>query len=59
MQRIAIPAADPARAATRPLLDAVKRQLGVVPNLMKTLGYVNEVARTEIDFPAVSLPNAA
>jgi uncharacterized peroxidase-related enzyme len=38
MSRIAIPAADQTPAASRPLLDAVNRQLGVVPNLMKVLG---------------------
>lgn len=38
MNRIAIPAADQTPAATRPLLDAVHKQLGVVPNLMKVLG---------------------
>ena len=38
MNRIAIPAADQTPAASRPLLDAVNKQLGVVPNLMKVLG---------------------
>jgi len=38
MNRIAIPTADQTRAASRPLLDAVNKQLGVVPNLMKVLG---------------------
>ena len=38
MPRIAIPALDQTPAATRPLLDAVKKQLGVVPNLMSVLG---------------------
>jgi uncharacterized peroxidase-related enzyme len=38
MNRIAIPAADQTPAASRPLLDAVNKQLGVVPNLMKMLG---------------------
>ena len=38
MTRIAIPAIDQTPAASRPLLDAVNRQLGVVPNLMKMLG---------------------
>jgi uncharacterized peroxidase-related enzyme len=38
MNRIAIPAADQTPAASRPLLDAVGKQLGVVPNLMKVLG---------------------
>lgn len=38
MNRITIPAADQTPAASRPLLDAVNKQLGVVPNLMKVLG---------------------
>lgn len=38
MNRIATPAADLTPAASRPLLDAVSKQLGVVPNLMKVLG---------------------
>lgn len=38
MTRLSIPAADQTPAATRPLLDAVHKQLGVVPNLMKVLG---------------------
>jgi uncharacterized peroxidase-related enzyme len=38
MSRIHIPANDHVPAATRPLLDAVNKQLGVVPNLMKVLG---------------------
>ena len=38
MPRISIPALDQTPAATRPLLDAVKKQLGVVPNLMKVVG---------------------
>lgn len=39
MTRITIPVADQTPAATRPLLDAVNKQLGVVPNLMKMLGH--------------------
>jgi uncharacterized peroxidase-related enzyme len=39
MSRIAIPAVDQTPAATRPLLEAVNKQLGVVPNLMKMLGH--------------------
>lgn len=39
MNRITLPAADQTPAATRPLLDAVNKQLGVVPNLMKMLGH--------------------
>ena len=35
MSRIDIPTVDQSPAAARPLLDAVHRQLGVVPNLMK------------------------
>ncbi len=38
MPRISIPTLDQSPAATRPLLDAVKKQLGVVPNLMKVVG---------------------
>ncbi|HEX7953684.1 MAG TPA: carboxymuconolactone decarboxylase family protein, partial [Burkholderiales bacterium] len=38
MSRIATPAIDQTPAASRPLLDAVNKQLGVVPNLMKVLG---------------------
>ena len=39
MSRIALPTADQTPAATLPLLAAVQKQLGVVPNLMKTLGH--------------------
>lgn len=38
MNRISIPSADQTPAATRPLLEAVNQQLGVVPNLMKMVG---------------------
>jgi len=38
MARIVIPTVDQAPAASRPLLDAVHQQLGVVPNLMKLVG---------------------
>jgi len=38
MTRIAIPAADQTPSASLPLLDAVHKQLGVVPNLMKVVG---------------------
>jgi uncharacterized peroxidase-related enzyme len=38
MNRLTIPAADQTPVASRPLLDAVNKQLGVVPNLMKMLG---------------------
>jgi len=38
MNRIAIPSPDQTPAASIPLLDAVKKQLGVVPNLMKMVG---------------------
>ena len=49
MNRISIPAVDQTPAASRPLLDAVNKQLGVVPNMMKVLsssptalsGYLN------------------
>lgn len=35
MSRISIPAREDAPAVTRPLLDAVQKQLGVVPNLFR------------------------
>jgi uncharacterized peroxidase-related enzyme len=38
MNRISIPSADQTPAATLPLLEAVNKQLGVVPNLMKMVG---------------------
>ena len=38
MSRITLPTADQTPAATLPLLAAVQKQLGVVPNLMKTVG---------------------
>lgn len=38
MSRIAIPSVENALAASKPLLDAVHAQLGVVPNLMKLVG---------------------
>ncbi len=38
MSRIAIPTADQSPAASLPLLEAVHKQLGVVPNLMKMVG---------------------
>jgi len=38
MSRINIPTVEQSPAASRPLLDAVKKQLGVVPNLMKLVG---------------------
>ena len=38
MTRIAIPAADQAPVASLPLLDAVNKQLGMIPNLMKVIG---------------------
>jgi len=38
MSRISIPAVDQSPVASRPLLDAVNKQLGMVPNLMKVLG---------------------
>ncbi|ALL13146.1 carboxymuconolactone decarboxylase family protein [Caulobacter henricii] len=37
MSRIAIPAREAAPAAAQPLLDAVEKQLGVVPNLYRLL----------------------
>lgn len=38
MSRIAIPTTEQTPAASLPLLDAVNKQLGVVPNLMKMVG---------------------
>lgn len=38
MNRIAIPTSDQTPAASQPLLDAVHKQLGIVPNLMKLVG---------------------
>ena len=38
MSRIAIPSVEQAPAASKPLLAAVNKQLGVVPNLMKLVG---------------------
>ena len=38
MSRIGIPALDQTPAASLPLLDGVKKQLGIVPNLMKVVG---------------------
>ena len=39
MSRIAIPTHEQSPAASKPLLDAVKKQLGVIPNLMKVVGH--------------------
>jgi uncharacterized peroxidase-related enzyme len=39
MSRIVIPSVEQAPSAAKPLLDAVKAQLGVVPNLMKVLAH--------------------
>jgi uncharacterized peroxidase-related enzyme len=38
MSRLSIPTVDTAPEASKPLLAAVKQQLGVVPNLMKLVG---------------------
>jgi uncharacterized peroxidase-related enzyme len=38
MNRITLPTPEQTPTATLPLLDAVKKQLGVVPNLMKLVG---------------------
>jgi uncharacterized peroxidase-related enzyme len=38
MTRIAIPSAEHTPAASQPLLDAVQKQLGIVPNLMRVVG---------------------
>jgi uncharacterized peroxidase-related enzyme len=39
MSRIAIPQADQTPPASLPLLGAVNKQLGVIPNLMKVIGH--------------------
>lgn len=39
MSRISIPAVEQSVEASKPLLAAVKQQLGVVPNLMKLVGH--------------------
>lgn len=39
MSRISVPSSDQTPAASLPLLDAVNKQLGVVPNLMKLVGH--------------------
>jgi hypothetical protein len=39
MSRISIPTVENSVAASKPLLAAVHKQLGVVPNLMKLLGH--------------------
>jgi uncharacterized peroxidase-related enzyme len=38
MTRIVIPSAEQTPAGSRPLLEAVQKQLGLVPNLMKVVG---------------------
>ena len=38
MSRLHIPTVEQSLDASKPLLDAVKKQLGVVPNLMKLVG---------------------
>ncbi len=38
MSRIAVPAREATPAASQPLLDAVEKQLGVVPNLFRLIG---------------------
>ncbi len=38
MSRITIPTVEQSPAASQPLLDAVHKQLGVIPNLMKLVG---------------------
>ena len=38
MSRIAIPSLDDAPAASKPTLDAVQKQLGIVPNLFRLIG---------------------
>ncbi|MCF8209885.1 MAG: hypothetical protein K9K38_10850 [Rhodoferax sp.] len=39
MSRISIPTVDNSVEASKPLLGAVHRQLGMVPNLMKLIGH--------------------
>src|SRR4249920_211877 len=39
MSRISIPTADQTLEASKPLLAAVQKQLGVTPNLMKLVGH--------------------
>jgi uncharacterized peroxidase-related enzyme len=39
MSRISIPSIEASPAASKPLLAAVKKQLGVVPNLMRLVGH--------------------
>lgn len=39
MSRISIPSLEQSHAASKPLLDAVQKQLGVLPNLMKLVGH--------------------
>ncbi|MFO1037813.1 MAG: carboxymuconolactone decarboxylase family protein [Geminicoccaceae bacterium] len=39
MSRLSIPTRDEAPAASQPLLDAVGRKLGVVPNMFKLIGH--------------------
>lgn len=38
MSRLTIPAVEQSPEASKPLLDAVKKQLGIVPNMMKLIG---------------------
>lgn len=38
MSRLTIPSYETSPSASQPLLDAVKKQLGVIPNLMKLIG---------------------
>ena len=39
MSRISIPSVEQSLEASKPLLAAVKQQLGVVPNLMRLVGH--------------------
>jgi len=85
MSRIPTPATiDAAPASAQSVLEAVKQQFGVVPNLFRLVAsspaaleghlglsgalhialntwtnYINEVAQTDIDFPAVAARRAA
>ena len=53
MSRLHIPTVEQSPDASKPLLDAVKKQLGVVPNLMKLVGKGNipeTIPETLVDY---------
>jgi uncharacterized peroxidase-related enzyme len=52
MSRITIPARDAAPDAAKPLLDAVEKQLGVVPNLFRLLALSPAVLQGYLGFNA-------